>query len=82
VKLAKSGAFFRTVRPTIDNRPAHSADAFPAIMVKRNGFLTREGKLFVDNIQHFQKRHIRGYILGVIGFQLALIFRALLAPDL
>ena len=58
MQLTKGGSFFRTVGAAIDDAAAHTADAFAAGMVKSNGVLAFQRQLFVDHIQHFQKRHV------------------------
>jgi hypothetical protein len=51
-----------------------AADPFPAVMVESDGFLVVNRQLVVDHIQHFQKGHVGGYILGMIGIEPTLIF--------
>jgi hypothetical protein len=46
------------MRPTVDNRAAHAANTFTAVMVKSDGVPMVQGQLFVDHIQHFQKGHV------------------------
>ena len=82
MKLAQSGFLFRSMGMAVDYSSAHTTDTFTAIMVKGNGFLTFPCQTFVENIQHFQKRHVCGNWTACIGFQAAGSVRPFLAPDL
>jgi hypothetical protein len=50
-------------------------------VVERHGFFASGDKLFVQNVQHFQKRHVRGNALQLVVFESALGLALGLTPD-
>jgi hypothetical protein len=67
---------------TVDHAAATPADPFTAVMVKRNGILSLMDEVLVDHIEHFQKRHVRGDVFGLISFEIPLVTGTFLPPYL
>jgi hypothetical protein len=73
VQLAQGGSLFRAMGPAVDHAATLAADPLPAVMVKSDRFFAVEGQLVVDHIQHLQKGHVCGYVLGPVGLEPAFI---------
>ena len=82
VQLAGGGAFLAAVGNAIDDERAGAADAFPAVGVERDRFPAARDELLIDDIEHFQERHVRDDVLGFVDLEAAGRARVLLAPDL
>lgn len=80
VELA-SGGFAGTVRDSIDGERAHAADAFAAIVIKRDGFLTFGSEVIVDDIEHLEEGTFAGDIPSLVIDESTLAFAVLLTPD-
>ena len=81
MKLADRGAAPRAVRHAIDHEAAHAADTFAAIAVEGDGIFAFQSQLFIHHVQHFQKRHFRIHITGLILHHTARLVHAFLPPD-
>ncbi len=58
VKLANRGAFEAAMGFAVDHHAAHAADAFAAIVVESDGIFALGDQALVDNIEHFEERHV------------------------
>ena len=65
----------------VDHGTAHATDAFPAVVIKSDGFFGVQSQLLVDHVEHFQERHIRGDIMSFVGLKMSFALRAVLMPD-
>jgi hypothetical protein len=67
VKLTDRGAAIGSVRHAVDDEAAHAADAFAAVGIERDRVLALLRQPFVDDVEHFEKRHVRRHVLrGVV----------------
>src|SRR4051794_35450008 len=82
MQLAGSGGALRAVRNAVDHQPAHPADALAAIVIERDWVITPLDQTLVDDIQHFQERHIFADIVRLLLHHPALGCGILLAPDM
>lgn len=71
----------RAMRFAVDDEGAGAADAFTAVVIERDGFLSLGGEVFVHDIQHFEERHVGVEFRGLVGFETAGIRGVLLSPD-
>jgi hypothetical protein len=67
---------------TIDHEAARSANAFPAVVIKFNGNFAVLNQTLVHDVQHLQERHIFTDPGCGISFEMAVIVRAILPPNL
>ena len=67
--------------PSADDETAGSADAFTAIMLEGDGVFAAHDQAFVDDVQHFEERHLGADVLGIVADHPALIGSILLPPD-
>ena len=67
IKLA-SGPFAGSVRDTIDDQGAGSANAFAAVRIKGDRIFAAIEQGFVDDIEHLKKRGFRRNIFRVVIF--------------
>jgi hypothetical protein len=67
VELTDRGAAIGSVRHAVDDEAAHPANAFATVGVERDGVLALFRQPFVDDVEHFEKRHVGRHVLrGVI----------------
>src|SRR5437899_8988443 len=81
VKLAHSARMIGTLSFAIDRERARAANAFAAIGVKRDRLLAAIKQLFVENVEHFEKRRVRRDIADLVIDEFAGRFRIGLPPD-
>ena len=65
----------------VDHAAAGAADAFAAVRVERNRVLALADQLFVDDVEHFQERHVGRDVLGDVVDQSARLILRRLPPD-
>ncbi len=82
VELAGGRACFGAMGDTIDHKSAYSANPFAAVMVKCDWVLAFGNEVLVDNIEHFEKRHLGGNIFCLKGFHSSRILGIFLPPDM
>jgi hypothetical protein len=58
VQLARGRGALGSVCDAVDDETAHAADAFAAIVVESDGILTVLDEAFVDDVKHFEERHV------------------------
>lgn len=58
MQLTKGDFFFWPMGNAIDNRPAHAAYTFPAVMIKGDRVFAFLGEFFIQYVKHLEKRHI------------------------
>ena len=75
MKLARGRAAIRSVRYPVDHRRTSAANAFAAIVVKRDRLFARHDQLLVDFVQHFQERHVGINVMRKVRFDRALLVR-------
>ena len=80
MELAGGGLFFGTVWNAVDGKGAHTANAFAAVVVKGEGFLSLCDELFAKEVEHFKEGGIFGDFIELVFLEAALVERALLAP--
>ena len=71
MQLTEGDFLFRTVGHAVHDRAAHAADALSAVMVERHRVFAFLGEFFVEDIEHFQKRHIRADAWKGVVFEIA-----------
>jgi len=81
VKLADSGARNRPVRHSVNHEAAHSADALAAIVIERDGLFAFFNQLFIDDVQHFEERHVFADISDLVANHAPFPCSLLLPPD-
>ena len=81
VELAGGGGCFGAVRDAVDHQRAHAADAFAAVVVEGNGLLALGDEVLVENVEHFQERHLGNDVADLVGFEAALGLAGFLSPD-
>jgi hypothetical protein len=82
VELADRCCGLRTVGDTIDHEPAGTTDSFPAIVIESDRFVTLRNEIFIEHIEHFQKRHMRIHIRMFVLDHTADVVWAFLPPDM
>ena len=58
MQLTGGGAFFGPVAAAVDEEGARTTDAFAAVVVERHRFVTLAQQVFIQYVQHLQKRHV------------------------
>ncbi len=81
VQLARRGALLPAVCRAIDDHRARTANAFSAIGIKRDRFNAFRNEPFIHHVEHFQKRHIRANVEGMVFLKSAAVFRVVLTPN-
>ena len=81
VKLAGGGRMVGTVRHTVDDQRAHTANTFAAVVVEGKAFLALLHLFFVHDVQHFEEGHIGRNVVDLDSFELSLGLGILLAPN-
>jgi hypothetical protein len=66
---------------TVDRKRAGAANSFPAIRVERDGFLAGSEQIFIKNIEHFEKRCVRGNVPHLVIDEFAAGLAILLPPN-
>ncbi len=69
MQLTEGRLPFRTMGDAVDHRTAHAADPLPAVMVKGDRLLAFLGQFFIEDIDHFQKGHVRADVSESIVFK-------------
>ena len=59
MELANRGCRLRTVRDSVDHESARAANAFAAIVIESDRLFALRNEIFVEHVEHFQKRHVR-----------------------
>jgi hypothetical protein len=81
VQLAGGGPWIRTVRDPVDHASARTADPLAAVRVECNRVFALANEVFVDDVEHLEKRHVgRDVLRDVIDETAGLILRRL-TPD-
>ena len=81
VELADGGAAVGPVRDAVDHQAAHAADALAAVGVERDRVLALAHQAFVDDVEHFEERHVRRDVGGRVVLETAGGIAAGLSPD-
>ena len=81
VQLTDGGPFLPAVRNAVDDQRASAADAFATVGIERDRVLPAPDEVLVDQIQHFEKRHVRHDVPGFVGREATGRARVLLPPD-
>lgn len=81
VQLAHRGARETTVSFAVDHEPAHTADAFAAIVIEGDGIFALGDKGFVENIEHFKEGHVLVHVGVLVAHHAAFVLGIFLAPD-
>ena len=71
VKLADGRAAPRAMGHAVDQEPARPADALAAIVVEGDRLFAAADQLFVQDVEHLQKRHVGRHPLDLVGDELA-----------
>ena len=69
------------VRHAVDRQRTRSADAFAAIRIVRDRLLAAFHRVFVDDVEHLQKRRAGRDVLHIDIDQPALALAVMLPPD-
>ena len=69
------------VGDAVDGQRAGAADALAAVVVEVDRLLALVDEAFVDDVEHFEEGGLLGDVLGIVGFDAALVLGAGLAPD-
>jgi hypothetical protein len=81
VKLAHRSPTLRPVSDSIDHKPARSADSFTAVMIEGDRIVTSGDQVLVENVEHFQERHVGIHFCPFVLDHPAILIRTSLAPD-
>ncbi len=81
VELAGGGLLLGTVGDAVDGEGAHPADAFAAIVIKGEGFLSLCYEVLTEEVEHFEKGGILGDVVELVIFEAALVEGAFLTPN-
>jgi hypothetical protein len=66
----------------IDHKGTASADALPTVVIENHGLFAFFNEVLIEDIQHFQERHIPLYAADGIIHQLSFGVTVFLAPYL
>src|SRR5258706_13588427 len=80
-QLTDRCAALAAMRYSVDQKTARTANTFTTIMFEGNGRLLAVDQIFVQHVEHFEKRHFRGHIVYSIAGEAARCGGALLPPD-
>jgi hypothetical protein len=58
VKLAHGRSTLRPVGNAVDHESTRAADSFAAVVVEGHRLFALRRQLFVQNVEHFQERHV------------------------
>ena len=81
VQLANRRSAVGAMRYAVHNEAAHPADAFAAIGVERDWFLSASDQSLIENVEHFEKRRVRRNVMHFVIDEFALRLSIFLAPD-
>ena len=81
MKLANSRAAVGAVRDAIDDQTAHAADALAAVRIEGDGVFSLLDQSFVDDVEHFEERHVGRHLIGRVVDQSTRRGWARLTPD-
>src|SRR4051812_19863160 len=82
MQLAGGGPGHRSMRHAIDHQTTRTADPLTTVMVEGNGHLSPLDEALVDNVEHFQERHVRADVRGIVLHHTPGHIRSGLAPYL
>ncbi len=81
VNFAGGARMIGAMRFAVDRERAGAADAFATIRIERDRLFAAADQAFVHDIEHFEKRRIRGNVGRFVLDELALRLGILLPPD-
>ena len=81
VELAGGGLLLEAVRNAVNGKGTHPANAFTAIVVKCQGFLSLCHEILAEEVEHFEKRGVLGNVVELVILEAALIKSAFLTPN-
>jgi len=81
VQLAGGDAFVSAMWLAINHHRAHATNAFAAVVIKGNGLLAVVGQVFIEDVHHFQKGHMRADIAECIFLHFTGLLRSSLTPN-
>ena len=81
MKLADSRPPPWTVGLAVDQEAARSANPLAAVMIKGDRLFAAADQLFIQDVEHLQKRHVGRHIFDLIGDESARCRRVFLPPD-
>src|SRR5262249_29647624 len=70
-----------TVSYPVNHESAHTADSFTAVVIEGHRLFALRSKLFVEDGEHLQERHMRVHIRMLVSDHLADVVRAFLPPN-
>jgi cobalamin biosynthesis protein CobT len=80
VQLTRGNAVIIAMRTAVDVQTAHAANALAAVVVEAHRLFDFVNQLFVENVQHFQKRAAARNVGDFIGFEASFGFGVFLTP--
>jgi hypothetical protein len=72
MKLACGNSIIGAMGAAVDIQAAHPANTFPAVMIEYHRFFIFLNKALIQDIEHLQKRTIRGNTFELIGHEFSL----------
>ena len=81
VQLTGGGTGIGSVRMTVDDHAAGAADTFATVVFERYRLFLLGNQLLVKDIEHLQEGHVLGYLVELIGFEVAFGVFVFLSPD-
>ena len=81
MELAGRGFVVWTVCLPVNHQAAHATDAFTTVVVEGDWFFAELIQLLVENVQHFEKRHMLRDVIQVVKPEFALFILIRLPPD-
>ena len=81
VQLANRRADLTAMSDTVNHHRASSANTFATIRVKRDRLLAFGDETFVNDIEHFQKGHVRNDVARFVSDELPGVVLVLLPPN-
>ena len=81
MQLANRRLLFGAVRDAVDSHRAHTANALAAVVVENDRLFTLLDKLFVQNIEHFQKRAVFADVIDCVFYKTTLVVGVFLSPN-
>ena len=82
VQLTRGGFVLGAVGLAVDDNTARATNAFATIVVKGDGLFAFFQQTLVDDVQHFQERHLGADTGGIDFLEQASLFGVLLSPNL
>src|SRR5438445_7874179 len=80
IKLAHRAGMIRSVRFAVDRERTSAANAFTAIGVERDWFLSASDQSLIENVEHFEKRCVRRNVAHFVIDEFACHLSIFLAP--